>query len=314
MPLYQRVKQLFDDLFVNYSPNSDSFEKSCFLRWFALNAATASLSDNEYICLLDTDFLIGMCPSEVLSNCWLSGSNKGIQIATDWQYASREKDEIPIELIPFVGMEKNHPKTMSPHISIMTKAFLFDFCKFTLTTYYSPGNKENLVGQYFDSIGKTSDQGISDMTALAAHSTSHHYEDRFNLKNIDSLEVIGNFNIFLRDNAGKGDNWQINFKCDGATLQKDNKQKQLIGVHFQGSAKTYMALAKATTDMDGVITKCGCAEHTEKLASQKRMEKLAKSNAAQPHAKRIISKLNHKAAQMLQKDSWPRAWLGSRMR
>ena len=219
MPLYQRVKQLFDDLFVNYSPNSDSFEKSCFLRWFALNAATASLSDNEYICLLDTDFLIGMCPSEVLSNCWLSGSNKGIQIATDWQYASREKDEIPIELIPFVGMEKNLPKTMSPHISIMTKAFLFDFCKFTLTTYYSPGNKENLVGQYFDSIGKTADQGISDMTALAAYSTSHHYEDRFNLKNIDSLEVIGNFNIFLHGNAGKGDNWQINFKCDGATLK-----------------------------------------------------------------------------------------------
>jgi len=64
-----------------------------------------------------------------------------------------------------------------------------------------------------------------------------------------------------------------------------------------------MALAKATTDMGGVITSAVCAEHTEKFASQKRIEKLAKTNAAQPLAKRIISKLKHKAAQMFQKDS-----------
>jgi hypothetical protein len=64
-----------------------------------------------------------------------------------------------------------------------------------------------------------------------------------------------------------------------------------------------MALAKATTDMDGVITSAICAEHTEKLASQKRMEELAKANAAQPLAKIIINKLNHKAAQIFQKDS-----------
>jgi hypothetical protein len=56
LPKYHHAKQLFDDLYVNYSTNPESFERPCFHRWFALNAATTSLNNNDYICLLDTDF------------------------------------------------------------------------------------------------------------------------------------------------------------------------------------------------------------------------------------------------------------------
>jgi hypothetical protein len=197
LPKYHHAKQLFDDLYVNYSTNPDFLGRAWFHRWFALNAATITLSSNDYICLLDTDFLIGMSPSDVLSHCLLSADNKDLQFVADWNYVSTKGHDIPNEILPYIDFKYNYPKEIAPHITIMTKSFLYDFCKFILTAYYSPSMKDHLVGHFFDQIGSGRDGGISDMSALATYSMLNHYDHTFNIKNLDTLAIIGNFYYFF---------------------------------------------------------------------------------------------------------------------
>jgi hypothetical protein len=306
LPQYRHVKQLFDDLYVNYSTNPDFFERPCFHRWFALNAATTSLDNNDYICLLDTDFLIGMHPSEVLSQCLLSAENKELQLIADWQFPSTMDREIPIDLMPHIYSEIIYPKAIPPHIIIMTKTFLYDFCKFILTTYYSLGMKDQLVGYYFDAIGNGRIGGISDMTAIATYSMQNHYSYTFNIKNLDSFEIIGNFYSFFYSETGQSDNWKILFQSDGQELQIAGKSKKLIGVHFQGSAKTFMSLAYDSSGTDGVISRAICDQHLEILAKREakraQMESIAIANAAKPRIYRMANKLKRKLSQSIREN------------
>ena len=245
LPAYQYVKQLFDDIFVNYSTNHDAFERACFHRWFALNASTTFLSSNDYICLLDTDFLIGMSPSDVLSQCLLRAENKDIQFVAEWD------DELNVAI--------------GPEITIMTKSFLYGFCEYLLTTYFSPSMRSQLLGEYFERIGNGLAGGICDMRALAAYSKLNYYDSAFNLRKLDAPQIIGNFNSFLNSEVGKTDNWKILFQSDRQTLQVAKESKQLIGTHFQGGAKVYMLLACGVSGADGEITRGICAEHLESL-------------------------------------------------
>lgn len=295
LPKYHHAKQLFDDLYVNYSTNPDFLGRAWFHRWFALNAATITLSSNDYICLLDTDFLIGMSPSDVLSHCLLSADNKDLQFVADWNYVSTKGHDIPIEILPYIDFEYNYPKEIAPHITIMTKSFLYDFCKFILTAYYSPGMKDHLVGHFFDQIGSGRDGGISDMSALATYSMLNHYDHTFNIKNLDTLAIIGNFYYFYYSEIGEAKDWKILFQSDGQELQIAGKSKKLIGVHFQGSAKTFMSLAYDSSDTDGVISRAICDQHLETLAKREakraQMESIAIANAAKPRIYRMANKL-----------------------
>lgn len=222
LPEYQNVRKLFDASFVNYSTNSFSFERACFHRWFALNAATSTLSDNTFICLLDTDFLIGMSPSTILSLCMSQVGHENLEFIAEWSGAD--------------------PVAIGPEITIMTKSFLFDFCKYLITTYYSPDMKSQLLGDYFDRIGNGLPGGICDMRALAAYSM-YHPQRIFNLRQLHKSQIIDNFNSFLVDEVGQIENWKISFSSGIQTLYLHDEPKSLIGIHFQGTAKIFINLA-----------------------------------------------------------------------
>lgn len=222
LPGYQDVTKLFDGLFVNYSTNSCSFERACFHRWFALNAATSTLSDNSFICLLDTDFLIGMSPYDVLSRCISKAGSANIEFIAEW-----------------AGDE---PIAIGPEITIMTKSYLFGFCKYLLTTYFSPSMKSQLYGEYFDRIGNGLEGGICDMRALAAYSI-YNQQNIFNLRQLRESRIIGNFNSFLGGEVDNNQNWMITFRSGIQTLHLHDELTSLIGIHFQGGAKVFMHLA-----------------------------------------------------------------------
>jgi hypothetical protein len=137
--------------------------------------------------------------------------------------------------------------------------------------------------------------GISDMTAIATFSMLNHYNSSFNIKNLDAFEIIGNFYSFLYSDIGETDRWKIVFQPDGQKMQIAGKSKKLIGVHFQGSAKTFMQLACKSSGADGLISREICAEHMETLARQEAIraqgESLALANATKPLILRVANKL-----------------------
>jgi hypothetical protein len=244
---------------------------------------------------LDTDFLIGTSPSDVLSHCLLSADNKDLQFVADWNYVSTKGHDIPVEIMPYINFEYNYPKEIAPHITIMTKSFLYDYCKFISTAYYSPGMKDHLVGHFFDQIGSGRDGGISDLSALAAYSMMNHYDHTFNIKNLETLDIIGNFYSFFYSEIGEAEDWKILFQTDGQKLQIAGASKKLIGVHFQGSAKNFIPLAYDPSGADGVIMRAICDKHMEILARREaeraRIESLARANAGKPFIYRMAKKL-----------------------
>ena len=220
LPQYLITKKLFNKVFINYSTNKSYFEKACFYRWFALNAATAFLGRDEIICLLDTDLLIGMEPKDILSSCISNNGNKKIQFIAEW--------------------DEDNQAAFGPEITIMTKSYLFGFCKFLITTYYSSEMRSKLLGEYFDRIGNGNYGGICDMRALATY--ARNYKDKiFNLRKLENLNLIRNFNCFLKEND-KRDDWKICFEGKNQILVNSYESKRLIGIHFQGDAKFHMHL------------------------------------------------------------------------
>jgi hypothetical protein len=246
LPGYRHVQDLFDRSFFNYSTNPEHFEKACFHRWFAINSLTASLSENDYVCILDTDFLIGMPPSDLHSLCQSKFDSLSLNLIAEWD------NDIPI--------------AVGPEITIMTKSFLYDFCKFLLTDYFSISMKPQLLAEYFERIGNGLEGGICDMRALATYVRLKHIESSFNLRQISSPLLIKNFNSFLSSASARNESWNIIFKWGLQELQQLGHSTQLIGVHFQGSAKQYMDLlcdCKHAVQINSSV----CVEYLEKKTS-----------------------------------------------
>ena len=220
LPKYDITKRLFNKFFVNYSTNNSYFERACFHRWFALNASTTHLKSGQVICLLDTDFLIGMNPKEILSDCVSYSNNGNLQFIAEW--------------------DEHNQGVIGPEITLMTKSYLFDFCKFLLTKYYASEMRSNLLSEYFDRIGKGLYGGICDMRALSDY--AKNYKDQiFNLRELNSKYLIRNFNSFLKENI-EIPNWKISIKEKKQILYLSDSSKDLIGIHFQGDAKFHMDL------------------------------------------------------------------------
>ncbi len=243
LPGYIEAQRLFDDIFINYSTNPFHYERTCFYRWFALNALTHSMDKNEYICLLDTDFMIGITPSAILSMC-LARSAKQIQFIAEWD-----------------DSEYNH---IGPEITIMTKAYLYGFCEYLLTTYFSQGMRGQIVKEYFERIGNGLPGGICDMRALCAYSKLNS-ENIYNLRSLGEPLIIGNFNSWLASEVGESGYWKIHFQSDRQTLQIGNQVKRLVGTHFQGDAKRFMTLACRASGKDKEVTRSIVKNHLESL-------------------------------------------------
>jgi hypothetical protein len=185
-----------------------------------------------------------MNPSEILLECISKSGNSNIKFIAEWD------DDVSI----------------GPEITIMTKSYLFSFCKYLLTSYYSPALRSQLLGEYFDRIGNGQLGGICDMRALANYSKLY-FDNAFNLKTLDEPLIITNFNSFL-DKYGSTDHWKVSFQTDKQTLYAENKQSTLIGTHFQGRAKTYMCFSSGE---DSEITQRICLEHLR--SNRYRLEK-----------------------------------------
>ena len=241
LPQYKHVQQLFDGLFVNYSTSSEAFERACFDRWFALNSATTHLKNDDYVCLLDTDFVLGMAPSQLLAVCIANTKNRQLQFIAEW--------------------EGDTPVAISPEITIMTKGYLYGFCEYLLTSYYAPAMKSTLLQEYFERIGAGLSGGVCDMRALAAYS-KRNTESCFNVQTLDQLQIISNFRLFLASDVGQTDDWTLSLDFDHHVLQVGEASKRLVGVHFQGDQKLLMHLA---VDVDHKMTR---GRHEEKWAEE----------------------------------------------
>ncbi len=247
---YQYARKLFDTAFVNYSTNSEAFERACFHRWFALNASTSNLVDTDYICLLDTDFLIGMNPDDVLAECISKANDNDLRFIAEWA------DSDPIIAI-------------GPEITILTKSFLYSFCEYLLTTYFSPSMTSQLLKEYFERIGNGLAGGICDMRALAAHANLY-CSGLFNLGSLSTPQVIHNFNSFLDSDTGRTASWKILFQQDKQTLEIDADSRKLIGTHFQGGAKAFIPLVCNDNGEDSFLSRSIIHKHMDSLASNAR--------------------------------------------
>lgn len=221
LPQYLSVQGLLADVFSNLSTNPYQFEKACFDRWLALNAATSHLEGDEYVCLLDTDFLIGMSPDFLAENCTKINGNKKYEFLAEWEIGAK-------------------PDAIGPEITILRKSYLFGFCKYMITNYFSRDMRNELRARYFDRIGNGLSGGVCDMTALGAYARKNS-QNIFNLNELSDLVLVGNINRFLQDPEQKAD-WVIDLNPASAALKANGQNKMIIGIHFQGHAKCLIAL------------------------------------------------------------------------
>ncbi len=248
IPWFSHAVDLFDSVFKNYSTNPHEFERACFIRWFALNAATVTLQDCDYVCMLDTDFLIGMSAEKVLSLCIQESGRSDIQLIAEWD-----------------GLA---PSWISPELAIMKKSFLFGFCEYLISTYFSEAMKSGLIREYFDRIGRGKNGGICDMLALAAYCREFKV-NAFNLNSLVSHKLIGNLDSLNSEYVSSSDSWAISFSGTQQTLKIGDQSVPVVGTHFQGRAKALMRQAWAPNQPQMTLSSQVVNDQFELLSSNK---------------------------------------------
>jgi hypothetical protein len=240
VPFYPNVQKLFDERFVNYSTNPDAFERACFHRWFALNSATHHVGPEDYVCLLDTDFLIGLSPSKLLELCQREASVADLDFIADW------------DLI--------HDDAICPAITIIKKKALHHFCRYLIVHYFDSANQPALLTGYFDRVGNALPGGICDMRALAAWRKKYPVKS-FNLRSFKAIQTISNLNEFIATRLPAGLPWQIRFQSDHQALFDGEHVSPLVGTHFQGDAKSYLCLFARRGDKIPVLSSQDVQRH-----------------------------------------------------
>jgi hypothetical protein len=233
LPYYGKVQTLFDSLFVNYSTNPEAFERACFHRWFALNSATNHLRPHDYVCLLDTDFLIGIVPSELLNLCLLEASCTDLDLIADWDVTDDD--------------------AICPAITIIKKTSLHDFCRYLIVHYFQPGNRPSLLSGYFDRVGHALPGGICDMRALSSWRKEHQIKS-FNLRSCLAAKTISSLNDYISQQSLHGRSWEIRFFPDRQELCHSDHAVRLAGTHFQGDAKYYLRQMARTRHASPVLS------------------------------------------------------------
>lgn len=232
LPFWKETELLFRELFANYSTNRPEFEKSCFDRWFAINIATNHLEPDDFVCQIDSDFLIGTRPSEIVSACRKIAEDD-IEIVAEWV---------------------NEPcRVISPAIIFIKKKTLFLFCEYVLAEYYSPNNRSFRIKEYFSRIGNGLPGGVCDMRALGCFVDATKCR-AFNLSKLTDFNVIGNLTAFRNANQAAGADWTLTNGMANQFLRLCEDEKRLIGIHCQGNAKV---LIKQLVE-DGLLTEGLC--------------------------------------------------------
>lgn len=223
---YAEAESLFDSVFLNFSTNPAAYEKACFCRWLALDLATCHLADNDYVCMLDTDFVLGMHPEDILQICSEQAGGSGPGFIGSWS--------------------EQHPAAIGPELAFFQKKYLFQFCRYLLSGYFDPTNHPSLRGQYYDRIAKGLAGGICDMRALAGWLRSHDVL-AFNLNAIRGYSFVHNFAAFVQQQCSDAPGWEIVVSNGRQTLNNTSWPEHLIGIHFQGATKPLMELLRGAT-------------------------------------------------------------------
>ena len=223
---YVHVEEAFDAQFINYSTGNFSFERACFLRWFAVNLATIDLHESDYICLVDSDFVMGCAPSFILD-------------AAHQQVAAT-----PLEFI--ATWSQGNSGIINPQITILTKRLLYSFCRYLFCEYFSPSFRSERLGEWFDTIGRGNPGGLCDMAALGSWLFLVK-PNKFNLNDLEGLSTINNFNQFHDKQNEANRKWSLELTAEKQTLKDSNGQINLVGSHFQGSAKRWISNHRLTS-------------------------------------------------------------------
>lgn len=209
--------ELFRSTYTHYS--TKDYRKTCsfFERWLVLNFFTNHLGDNDYICMLDNDMMLGMNCEEIMLICSNSckKSCHKFDLIAEWESSSNLR--------------------IGPELSIFTKKFISKYCLFLQTVFYSEGMKTQLMELYRDQFIKKSGSGINDMHALALFS-NYENANTFNLRDVKSNIFIDNINEFA-SNKNRDNRWTIYHQNSKQYLKEKENEIQLIGIHFQGIAK-----------------------------------------------------------------------------
>lgn len=219
-PCYQATSKIFDRLFVNLSTNPSSFERACFLRWFAFDIASAQLVDDEYLCMLDSDVLLMSSPRV----CFDSFASSSANASPDFIGCISDAGEVGVVI---------------PAIIVMKKRILSLFCEFLLSSYFSDANRGNLLTSFYKRVGRGVFGGISDMTAWFDFVSCAGFRVLNMAKSRNPL-LIENFNDFL---AGPAAHRSCSFVCNDfkAVIDNDGERTPLLAIHFQGDAKPFMS-------------------------------------------------------------------------
>jgi hypothetical protein len=217
---YSSIVNAFDTNFVNFSTGNFSFERACFLRWFAVNLATADLDDSDYICIVDSDFVLGCSPSFILKK------------------SQQQSKSFPLEFIS--TWADDHSGIINPQITILTKRLLFSFCRYLFCEYFSFSQRSVRLGEWFDTIGRGFPGGICDMSALGSWLSSVR-PNKFNLYKLEGFILLNNFNIFLDKHLATNKPWMLSFSIHMQQLCDNSVYHTLLGTHFQGTAKRWIS-------------------------------------------------------------------------
>lgn len=217
---YSFVVNSFDSHFTNYSTGCFAFERACFLRWFAINLATADLDDSEYICVVDSDFVLGCSPDIIL------------------QTAQQQVKSHPIEFIATWSHENSN--IINPQVTIITKKLLLSFCRYIFSDYFALSCQSQRLGEWFDTIGRGYPGGVCDMSALGSWLLAIK-PNKFNLIDLEKFYLISNFNNFLAKQSTDNIRWMLAFSSHTQLLSADTVKVNVLGTHFQGSAKRWIS-------------------------------------------------------------------------
>lgn len=219
-PWLQATIKAFDSVFINLSTNHASFERSCFIRWFAINSFSAHLSEEDYICTLDTDLLLMSTPESHLSHF---------------------EDHHGISNLDFMGFisESAGIGIVVPALLIVKKRVLNEFCEYLLTYYFSDLNRNRLLSCFFRQVGKREYGGISDMTAWHSFLNSSNYRIA-NIAEVNHSLFIDNFNNYISDCQRVSPSFLFNCRSFSSSITLSGVTTPITAIHFQGNAKVLM--------------------------------------------------------------------------
>jgi len=219
---YQEAEREFDQVFINYSSNPHDFERACFLRWIAVSKMVEMLhlQPNDLVAAIDTDFLFTMRSTELVQRIYSCECD--FDIAAEW----RVQKEAEINAI-------------SPEITLVRVSTLKELAEFICKVYYTSVYRVRHAELLSILRAQGFGGGICDMRCIAEFIRVKHRK-ALNLRTLKDLALVDSFNGLVEDCQRSHLKGFSFYESGGIWIRRGWRNKRLIGIHFQGSAKEYI--------------------------------------------------------------------------